>query len=142
MDNLDMAKEVFYQEKWSLVVVNKGKIISKKNKSRLLPLIKTMEQFKEKVRGGTVADKVVGRAAAMIMVAYGIAEVFTPLISEGGKNILREASIYVEAEKTVPVILNEHRKKPCPMEKMVSEIEDPVSGKNLLMKFFREKGLI
>ena len=70
------------------------------------------------MRGAVVYDKVVGRAAALLL-AYGkVKKVLTPLISRGGLLVLKRGGIKVEYKKMVKNILNSAGDDLCPMEKL------------------------
>ena len=77
------------------------------------------------LRGFSVADLVVGKAAALLFVKSGIANVFAKVISESGKKILDKYRIYCEYEILTDKIVNRAGTDICPMEKAVSNIENP-----------------
>jgi hypothetical protein len=68
-----------------------------------------------------VADKVIGKAAAMICEHAGIKELSTKLISEKAVNVLKNTSIIFEYEKLVPYIKNRDQTGMCPIEKLSLE---------------------
>ena len=70
------------------------------------------------MRGSTVFDKVVGRAAALLMIYGGVKKVMTPLISRGALIVLKRGGAKVEYQKIVKCILNVKGDDLCPMEKM------------------------
>ena len=64
------------------VAVNEaGLLISEKR--GILPMIEWLEENPECLRGASVADRIVGRAAAMIMVHAGVSEVYASVVSNG-----------------------------------------------------------
>ena len=71
-----------------------------------------------------VADKIVGRAAAFIIIAMGIREVYAEVISEPAKKLLENNQISVTAETVVPEILNADKTDVYPLDKAVEGIEN------------------
>ena len=87
-------------------------------KQRLEPLLFCLKKYKVQMRGATVFDKVVGRAAALLLVYGGVVKVLTPIISRGGLLVLRRGGAIVEYQKIVKNILNQAGDDLCPMEKL------------------------
>lgn len=84
------------------------------------------------MRGYSVADLVVGKAAAMLFVLSGIKRVFAETLSKSGEEILKRYEIPYEYETLTDKIINRDGTDICPMEKAVSVTEDPQEAYNLL----------
>ncbi len=80
------------------------------------------------VSGYSAADKVVGKAAAILFVQGGIAEVYADVISEGGLALLKAHGIPVGYGKLVEKIMNRDGTDVCPMEKLVENENDIHTG--------------
>lgn len=89
------------------------------------PMILWLEEDSEFLRGAAVADKIVGRAAAMIMVHAGVKEVFASVISNSALELLRENGIEVTYSMTAIAISNRRGDGICPMERLTAPIKDP-----------------
>lgn len=89
------------------------------------PMILWLEEDPEFLRGASVADKIVGRAAAMIMVYAGVREVYASVMSNGAVELLREAGIECSYSMTAIAISNRRGDGICPMERTVAPIKDP-----------------
>lgn len=74
--------------------------------------------------GYSVADKVVGKAAAFLFVKSGIAAVYAKTLSEGGKDVLDKNGIPVEFDVLTQKIINRDGTDICPMEKTVKDCAD------------------
>jgi len=70
------------------------------------------------MRGATVFDKVVGRAAALLLIYGGVKKVLTPIISRGALTVLKRGGATIEYQKIVKNILNSSGTDLCPMEKL------------------------
>lgn len=77
------------------------------------------------LRGYSVADLVVGKAAAMLFVLSGIKSVFAKTLSKSGEEILKRYETPYEYETLTDKIINRDGTDICPMEKAVSVTEDP-----------------
>lgn len=68
------------------------------------------------MKGASVADKVVGKAAAALMVLGKVGEVYADVISTPALALLREAHIDVAFRQEVPFIENREKSGWCPLE--------------------------
>lgn len=80
-----------------------------------------------------VVDKVVGKAAAALLVLGGAAEVYTPLISEGALQLLDEAGLKVTYDRLVPHITNRQGDGWCPMEQACRDCDTPAECLEAIM---------
>ena len=118
------------------VAVNEaGLLISEKR--GILPMIEWLEEDPECLRGASVADRIVGRAAAMIMVYAGVREVFASVISNGAIELLKDAGISVTYSMSAIAISNRRGDGICPMERLVAPVREPEAA----YKKLREKVL-
>ena len=107
----------------SVVAARGGVIIAAEEGRGLDPLLKLFEAGK--LAGAVVMDKVVGRAAAAICAEGGATKVYAVLGAKGAAELLERRGIPFAAEKTVETILNHEKNGSCPMEKAVSELDEP-----------------
>ena len=125
MMDLEKAKRVLRDKNQSLVIVKGGKTIFHSDSSGIDSLLKAIEELGEELSGASVADKVVGKAAALLLAYSGGAEVYAATLSRKGLKTLRRHGIPVEYDLLVPEILNKKGKDRCPFEKLTSGIESP-----------------
>lgn len=104
----------------------------------IAPIIDRMEEQPDFFRNTYVADKVTGRAAALLLVKAGIRGLHTRLISDLAVDILEHAGIELVYEQKVPKILNRAGNGFCPMETAVENICDPEEAYQLLLKKRRQ----
>ena len=76
------------------------------------------------LNGYSVADLIVGKAAAMLFAQCGIVSVFAKTLSKGGKAILERYGIAFDYEVLTEKIMNRTGTDICPMEKAVCDTED------------------
>ena len=123
--DLEIAAKRLNQKSLSLVVVKNGKVLFETESHGLNDLVKMINQLQSSMKGSSVADRIVGRAAALLFIYSGVSAVFAPTISDGGIEILDNNNVFHEFEKRVPRILNSKKTDVCPFEKLVAELSSP-----------------
>jgi hypothetical protein len=114
--------EYFAEGKWSFVLISGNKIVFRSKSDRLKPLIACIKKHRKEMRGGIVFDKVIGRSAAMLLSYAKVKEVWTPVISRGGKIFLRRSKIKAVFKREVENIMNQKGDDLCPMEKLSKKL--------------------
>ena len=77
------------------------------------------------LKGASVADKVIGKAAALLMALGEIKEVYTLIISEPALQVFENHKIKYFYDKKVDRIVNRTGDGLCPMESLCLDIYDP-----------------
>ena len=140
--DVELAEKTFAGQGYRLVIVKEQRILYTANEPRLLPLAKGLTTLGYQAKGAVVKDKVIGRAAAMLLASFNVAVVITPLMSEGAKELLLDAGVQVKADEIIPRILNTAGDDSCPMEAMVEEFRTVQAGADHLLKFFHSIDLL
>lgn len=92
------------------------------------PLMTWLREDPVFCRGGMAADRVIGKAAAMLFVYGGIRAVYAGVISELALAVFEKAGIAVEYGRLVPHIINRDHTGYCPMETLVADLDDPAEA--------------
>jgi len=105
---------------YSCVIKNdkKVRVCSKKGVADLYDIYTQDPQF---LKGAFIADKIVGKAAAAIMIAGGVKKLHALTISALALNLLKEQSqsqIEFTYENEIPVVINRDKTDWCPLEKL------------------------
>jgi hypothetical protein len=137
--DLELAKRELLTGDNALVLVKAGRVLGTGQRAGIADLLHLAEQLGPKSRGAALADRVVGKAAALIAQHMGVTSVFTPLASDLARETLAKGGIQLECERLVPAILNRRGDGPCPMEKLVSAIDEPAAAVKALQGFLRDK---
>ena len=77
------------------------------------------------LQGALVADKVIGKGAALLMVYGGVSEVWADVISDSAAQVLQEAGIPCAFGQRVPYIINRQGDGMCPIEALMHDIDTP-----------------
>lgn len=124
MTDINIAKSHLHNNNLSMVIVKDGKIIEESIAKGIKPIYDIYTERKECLNNAVVADKVIGKAAAMILANGGIKMLYTDLISEKAIEVLDEFKIEYEFAKKVPLILNRDGSDMCPIEKLSSNTDN------------------
>ncbi len=82
----------------------------------VLDLYRLLVGEPEFLAGAFVADKVVGKAAAALMILGGVGELYADVASRPALDLLRSAGIPVRCTLEVPRIVNRAKSGWCPLE--------------------------
>ena len=105
---------------YSCVIANKGKVRTF-NQRGVADLYDLLTQEPEFLKGAMIADKVVGKGAAALMISGGIKELYTDIISSKAMDLFRTSDVKVGFGREVPFIWNRNHTGWCPVETMCSE---------------------
>lgn len=123
--DLRLAKCKLNESNLSLVIVKKGKIVFETGAHGIGGFLLAIERLGKKIVGSAVADRIVGRAAALLCAYSEVASVFAVTTSEDGIQILRENAVPYEYENVVSNILSYDRTDICPFEKLTADLKNP-----------------
>lgn len=84
-----------------------------------------LERLDEDLRGMAAADKIVGRAAAMLLILGGVESVYGEVMSQGALTLLKKHRVKASYGTLTDVISNRTGTGQCPMEQAVAGIDDP-----------------
>ena len=132
MRNLDLAKLALKERYLSLVIVKNQKNIFESCSSGINGLLQAIEKLSTKLDGSSVADKIVGRAAALLIIYSRIKEVYAVMLSREGLKVLKENDISIEYDRLVPKVLVRTSMSICPFEKFSLTIESPNDAYRML----------
>jgi hypothetical protein len=104
--------------KHTLEVYQNGQQIFVSSKDRLQPLLEYIATSAPQHQGVVIFDRIVGRAAALLAVKAGCAELYSPMGSELAIAVLREHDIKHDLGKLVPYIQRDNQTEMCPMERL------------------------
>ncbi len=88
------------------------------------PVIDRLNEDLYYFRGLSVADKIIGKASAMLLSLSGVKEVYAAVLSQAGKEIFDKYGVAYEYGELVDYIVNRRGDGMCPMELTVKDIDD------------------
>lgn len=106
--------EMLHNGQHSLVISNGS--IRTFDKRGIADLYAVLKQDPEFLNGASLADKVIGKAAATLMVLGGVREVYADIICLSAIDLLRNNRIQLNYGIVVPNIINRTKTGLCPLE--------------------------
>lgn len=119
-DEKEHAVSLLFDENCSCVI-RKGDTIRLFRKRGVQDLLTLLHNEPEFVSGAFIADKIVGKGAAALMVLCRFGEVYADVISTPARQLLDDARIKVSCSQEVPNIINRTNTGICPVEQLCSE---------------------
>ena len=116
------AKELL---KNATLAVIKGESVKVFNERGIKTLLDILESNPSLLENASVADKIVGKASALLMVKGGVKEVYAETVSEGALSVFGRYKIPVTFSARTAIIINRAGTGQCPMECTVEKIDDP-----------------
>ena len=117
------------KEGLSLLILKKGVALYSAKKGGMAPLVEAIDRLgKRRLSNSTIVDKIVGRAAALLISYFGASEVYSKVMSGQAEEILDRHGIKHFSQRIVEVIKNRDDVDICPFERMLLKIEDPREG--------------
>jgi len=109
----------------SLMIYMNGELLFESSLKGIRPHLKAIDELGEKLEDSLMVDKILGRAAAFLVVYSKATEAITAVLSTPGKRVLEKYGIKFSYREEVPHIKMENGVIYCPFERMVQGIEEP-----------------
>ena len=116
------------------MIAKEGKIrtFTQRGVADLYDLLTREPEF---LKGALIADKVVGKGAAALMILGGIKELYTDVVSSNAMDLFQTSDVKVDFVQEVPFIWNRDHTGWCPVETMCSEEESAEAILQLIRGF-------
>ncbi|MCG8512772.1 MAG: DUF1893 domain-containing protein [Halanaerobiales bacterium] len=124
MKDIERAREILETERAALVIVNQDQLLFSSSERGIKPLYLAITQLGSSLRGASIADRVVGRAAALLCQHVGIKELYSGVISQSALEILARGEVAFSYGRSCPYIKNREQTDLCPIEKMAQDLDN------------------
>lgn len=122
-------------ESKGLIIMKEDKEIYSSTKSGIAGLLKVTEEVEPALlKDSTVVDKVVGKAAALIIISLKAREVHAKIMSRAATSVLQKHSKAFFYLQLVDEIKDRNGLGMCRFEELVSGVEDPKEALNVLKR--------
>ena len=125
MKDIEIAKKYLEEENLAIAVVKDGSLIFKSYEKGIKPMYTLATQMAKLAKGSSIADKVIGRGAAILCKSLDVKEVYGKLISDNAMEILEESNIVYYYDNICDYIKNRDGTDLCPIEKIALKSENP-----------------
>ena len=123
MTDLQQARQLLETGEYTCVLC-KGESVHTSTLRGIAPMVEFLKSGLD-LDGYSVADKVVGKAPALLFVLAGAKEVYAPVMTYSAKSILTAHGIDASCDQLADQIQNRTGTGPCPMEQTVEKIDSP-----------------
>lgn len=134
MEDLNNAKTLLEQEGYTCVLCLGDRIHTSRHRG-VQPL---MALLNTDVSGFSAADKVVGKATALLYCLLGIRQLYAKVISDAAIAVLEQHRIPVQWDTRVTHIVNREGTGRCPMELATEHISDPALAPDAIRKMLKQ----
>ena len=126
--------DILHSGPFTLAVANHGEVrtFTRRGVADLAGLLETDPGF---LHGSAVADKVVGRAAAALMILGGVERLHTRVISRHALSLLDESDMHVQWDEVTAHVINRTGDGWCPLETLCRELATPQQCYAAIRKF-------
>lgn len=138
MNNLEKAVELLKTGKYTLAAVSESAEITSRQRG-VKPLLEILDGGKN-LHDFSVADKVIGKAAAFLYVLLGAHEIYADVISKPALEVLKNHGINIKYEALTEAIKNRDNTGFCPMETAVKNTENPETALLLIREKLKQMG--
>ncbi len=134
--------ETLRDEDARLIVVRDGCILYRSDQRGISPLLDALGSLPADVlSGASYADRIIGKAAALLLAHAGAGFVATVVMSEAALGLLRQRGTPTYQEQIAPHIAGRTPGQACPFETSVSDTDDPALAHRKLRQLAGEMGL-
>ena len=117
---LNHLRQILHTSGCSCVIGN-GDTIAEFHQRGIKDLYDILRDNRPLLDGATIADKVIGKGAAALMIAGGVKEVYADVISEAAMELFDRYATKVSYDKKVAHIINRRGNGICPVEERCAE---------------------
>ncbi len=126
MTDLEKAKSLLDSSDCTCVLC-RGQTVYESRRRGVAPLMEHLEKGTD-LKGFSAADKVVGRATALLYVLLGITALYARIMSQSALEVLEQHRLPCTYGQLVPAIRNRTGDGFCPMETATAHIADPAQA--------------
>lgn len=131
---INELKDRLFKGKHSCVIAN-GDDIRTFSQSGIRDLYHLWKEEPEFLKGAIVADKIIGKAAAALLILGGVKEIYSDVIGLSALSFLSEVEVKTTFSQAVPYIKNRDNTGMCPLERMCMEKRSPLAIVEIIEEF-------
>ena len=132
LHDLKQAK-ILLENSADTCVLCKDEIVYRSDRRGVAPLMEIW-QSQRSVAGFSAADKVVGKATALLYCLLQVKAVYAHVMSEPALQVLTRHGVITQYKTLVPAIINRTGDGFCPMETATAKITDPKDAPDAILQ--------
>ncbi|HKZ87722.1 MAG TPA: DUF1893 domain-containing protein [Candidatus Bathyarchaeia archaeon] len=137
MTDLDIAKTELYEEQLTLIIVKNGEALFQTKSHRISGFLEAIEKLGDKLEGASLADRVAGKAIALLCIYAKIQAVYAAVLSRKAYMVFKQNKISVQWGELVENVLDVNKGEVCPFEKAAADISDPEKAYNAFRRLLQ-----
>ncbi len=138
MNDKELAINKLKESDYTLVIVKDNKVVYKSKKESVGSIVGLLENDPEILENAIVADKIIGRAVAMVCDYSSVKYCFGKIVSNGAVDIFEKRNLKYDAELIVKAIKNRDNTDLCPIEKLTLDVDDSKEGIKRIKDFLKK----
>lgn len=131
LSDLQAAVKRLHEGSYTCILCQQGRFLTSEKRG-IIPLLTWLEEGK--LKDALVADKIIGKAAAMLLILGGVKGAYGDVMTETAHALLTQEGLEVGCGQLTQTIVNRKGDGPCPMELAVKELEEPALAPAALHK--------
>lgn len=132
---MNAGLKTLLEESGCSCVIANGGVVRQFHRRGVADLLGLLHDEPEFLRGAKIADKVVGKGAAALMILGGIKEIYAAVLSKKASELLSLYPVEYSCGTMVDGIINRQGTGPCPVEALCAECSTAEECLPLIEKF-------
>jgi hypothetical protein len=125
MQDIEIAKKQLLDKELTLAIAKNGQVIFQTDSHRISGFIHAIDTLGTQLNGASVADRVAGKALALLCIYAGINEIYAEVLSKKAQALFDEKGIACQWNQLVDNVLDLSKTNMCPFEKAAESINNP-----------------
>jgi hypothetical protein len=125
MTDLEIAKAELYEENLTLTIVKNGALLYATKSQSINGFLEAIEKCGQSLEAASVADRVAGKALALLCAYAKVKEVYAGVMSRKAHEVFKRHMISIHWNQLVEAVLGTDRKGACAFEKAVADVFSP-----------------
>jgi len=138
MEDIDLTRSLWEEEKLNLVVVKGGQVLFSFREHGIAHFFQAVQSMGGSLHNAAMADRIVGSAVAMLCLHARITSIYAGIASQGALDMLKGQRVTVSSKSTVPYISNYDGTDLCPFGKLARSCQRPSQLFAALQSLFAE----
>jgi hypothetical protein len=125
VEDLRTAKKRLHERNLTLCITKDGETMFETGSHGISGFLDAIQKLQDRLEGASIADRVAGKAIALLCVFAKVKNVYALTMSKTAKKLLEKNSVNVEWENLVENIMDSSKTTTCPFEKLAAKISNP-----------------
>src|SRR6056297_3827017 len=135
MNDKELAINELNDSDYSLIIVKEKEVKYKSKEESVGSIVSLLEEQPDLLKNAVVADKIIGRAVAMVCDFASVNYCYGQIVSKGAVDVFENNNLSYKAAEVVEAIKNRDNTDLCPIEKLTLDINDSAKGIEKIKEF-------